>query len=375
VNEQAGLASMHTIFVRYHNFIEEELHRLNPAMSGETLYQEARRLVSAVWQHTIYKEWLPVVMGPAAIRQYALNLESTGYYNGYDTTINAEIGNAFTTAAFRFAHSLIDNLFTFTSNTFSDVHTRYKEMSSVLLRPFELYNNNNPGGSGTDSIINGQISHPAQTVDQFFSDQVRNRLFSENPPMEPGTDLWALNLQRGRDHGLPGYLAWRRYCGLSSASNFSALADLSEFTKTKFQEMYSDVEDIDLWAGGISERLVPHGTVGPTFACIIGEQFRNLRAADRFWYEREDRTVGFNLAQLAEIRKISIARVICDTTDNINSIQPLVLLQPFSRALEILRQNNIHEIYSLSALYQGRSNERQDCSQLPTMDFSLFRNG
>ena len=58
---------------------------------------------------------------------------------------------------------------------------------------------------------------------------------------------------------------------------------------------FSDVEDIDLWAGGISERLVPHGTVGPTFACIIGEQFRTLRAADRFWYEREDRTVGFNL--------------------------------------------------------------------------------
>ena len=58
---------------------------------------------------------------------------------------------------------------------------------------------------------------------------------------------------------------------------------------------FRNVEDIDLFVGGISERLVPHGTVGPTFACIIGEQFRSLRAADRFWYEREDNIVGFNL--------------------------------------------------------------------------------
>ena len=35
------------------------------------------------------------------------------------------------------------------------------------------------------------------------------------------------------------------------------------------------------------------GQVGPTFACIIGEQFQDIKAGDRFWYERNDYCSGF----------------------------------------------------------------------------------
>ena len=56
---------------------------------------------------------------------------------------------------------------------------------------------------------------------------------------------------------------------------------------------YRDVEDIDLYAGGMSENHVPGGSVGPTFACIIAQQFRNLKVGDRFWHERNDSITGF----------------------------------------------------------------------------------
>ncbi len=39
-------------------------------------------------------------------------------------------------------------------------------------------------------------------------------------------DLVALNLQRGRDHGLAPYLKWRDLCGLSSVNGWKDLTNV-----------------------------------------------------------------------------------------------------------------------------------------------------
>ena len=57
--------------------------------------------------------------------------------------------------------------------------------------------------------------------------------------------------------------------------------------------------------------------MGPTFACIVGQQFLNLRKGDRFWYENGNHPGGFNQRQLQEIRKSSLSRIICDNLDDI----------------------------------------------------------
>lgn len=89
--------------------------------------------------------------------------------------------------------------------------------------------------------------------------------------------------------------------------------------------LYRRVENIDLFTGAVLEKPLPGGVLGPTFACILGIQFRRLREGDRFWYETPDQSIGFNDHQLAEIRKASLARVICDNNNNINLIQPKVM--------------------------------------------------
>jgi peroxidase len=90
-------------------------------------------------------------------------------------------------------------------------------------------------------------------------------------------------------------------------------------------ESYHSPWDVDLFPGAMVELPVRGGLVGPTFACLIGQTFRNLRRGDRFWYENPDQ---FTTAQLQAIRNISLARVICDTSDGIQSMQPIIFLAP-----------------------------------------------
>ena len=137
-------------------------------------------------------------------------------------------------------------------------------------------------------------------------------------------DLNALNIQRGREHGLPGYNAFREACGLDTFDTFADFAEaLPAEVVTAIENLYKDPDDVDLWVGGISEKKVDpaEDVLGPTFQCILGKQFGALRVGDRFWYETDDPVTGFTDGQLAEIRKVSLAGVICINSDSIRQIR------------------------------------------------------
>ena len=63
------------------------------------------------------------------------------------------------------------------------------------------------------------------------------------------------------------------------------------------------------------------GHLGPLMNAIIKKQFEITRSSDRFWYENGGWPSSFTLEQLAEIRKIKMSRVLCDNSDDIDSIQ------------------------------------------------------
>ena len=73
------------------------------------------------------------------------------------------------------------------------------------------------------------------------------------------------------------------------------------------------------------------GVLGATFQCLIAEQFRRLRVGDRFWHENgpdaklDTHKTAFTACQLKEIRKTSLAKVICSNSDNISAIPKNVL--------------------------------------------------
>ena len=112
-------------------------------------------------------------------------------------------------------------------------------------------------------------------------------------------DLASLNIQRGRDHGLAPYNIWREQCGLRRFSRWEELEDvMDKRTVARLENVYEHVDDIDLFPGGMAEKPVVGGIVGPTFACVLGQQFLNLRKGDRFWYENGDHPGAFTKEQL-----------------------------------------------------------------------------
>lgn len=157
----------------------------------------------------------------------------------------------------------------------------------------------------------------------IFTPEVRENLIIEGPGNGIFGDLTAINIQRGRDHGLPGYIEFIEACGEQKPITFPQLLNFMPQSQIdRLKQVYTSPVDIDIFAGAISEKPVLGSQFGFTFTCILLEQFKNSRFGDRFWYERDDHEVAFNAEQLDAIRNVTMARVLCDNADDVTRIQP-----------------------------------------------------
>ena len=132
-----------------------------------------------------------------------------------------------------------------------------------------------------------------------------------------GQDLAARNIQRGRDHGLPGYVKFRSFCGLSVPSSWSDKPkDISQKNWDNIKSVYTNVADIDVYTGAISEKSVSGGLVGATIACVLGKQFKNLMVADRFFFTHPSQGSSNEKGLPPDLRKYvkdrKLSSIICD---------------------------------------------------------------
>ena len=195
----------------------------------------------------------------------------------------------------------------------------------MLRQPYRLYQ---PGV--VDSFIFGLMNQAAYRVDSEITTEVTNHLF-EKPGENFGLDLAAINVVRSREMGIPGYNELREFCGMSRIRKFEELFGLIDNTTIhRYLSLYNDVDDIDLWSAGIAEFPMVGAMVGPTFSCLIAEQFAQIRNGDRFWYENEGWPSQFTLKQLTELRKVKLARFLCDNSDDMDTVQlyPMLTAHP-----------------------------------------------
>ena len=351
-NENIALTAVHTLFAREHNRI---VGTLPEELPEEEKFQIARAVVIAEQQYITYTQFLPVL---------GIELDS---YEGYDSEVNAGLSNEFAAAAFR-AHSMIHGEFEIdaSGSTYTDEQLEALERQGVemeaedealaLAVPLNVAFGN-PGlvtELGLGAILRGLGSERQYKNDEQIDNQLRSVLFQvPGPDVEDPSecldgemlpdcfsivlDLGAIDIQRGRDHGIASYNDLRETYGLDRKTSFRAITgestemfpddpeidagnplddpDILDFMRlvnaegnvlevgsdeavegavegtrrttlaARLRAIYGDVDELDAFLGILAEEHVDGSEFGELQLAIWKTQFEALRDGDRFFYE------------------------------------------------------------------------------------------
>jgi Animal haem peroxidase len=380
-NENVALTATHTLFVREHNRIVAALPRDLPE---EVKFAIARRVVGAEQQWITYTEFLPAV---------GVELPP---YDGYDPTVDPSITNEFATVGFR-AHSQIHGeleteipLDRIGPDELAALEAEGVEVTVVgdaaeIAVPLNVAFGN-PGllrAIGLGNVLAGLGGEPQYANDEMIDNQLRSVLFQlpgpevDNPEQcldgstLPGCftgvmDLGAIDIARGRDHGMPAYNQMRVAFGLEPADSFTDVTgeatdafpsdpelesdptiddpDILDFVTltdadgrtlepgsdeaeegavaatrrttvaSRLKAMYGTVERLDAFTGMLSEPHVAGTEFGPLQLAMWTDQFTALRDGDRFFYGNDDVLEDIKRAFGMDFRR-TLAEVIADNTE------------------------------------------------------------
>ena len=266
--EHPGITGLHTLFVREHNRICDRL-KAQGFRNDEEMYQRARKEVGAIVQAITYEEFLPAlgVVLPA--------------YNKYNDTKQPDILNTFATAGFRIGHTMVADDLSLRDNQCRVVGTG----SLDLLDAF--FNVDLIGQYSLEAFLKGFATHKQYETDLLVNNVLRNFLFgSPTAAVRSGLDLAALNIQRGRDHGLPNYKKTRAFYTGTSIRGFSEITN-NKVLAASLQSLYGSVEQIDLWVGLLAEDRLPGKSLGRTMEAMLRAQFEKLRDGDFYFYKND----------------------------------------------------------------------------------------
>lgn len=300
VQENPELTAVTGLWISEHNSQVAMLRDQHPGWSGDRLYNEARKITIAEYQHIVYSEFLPCLLGPDAI----------GKYTGYKSDVNAQVTQEFSTAAFRVGHSQV-----------SDHQEGIDERGNTVFGPEQLSDAffNTPAqtaANGRDALLCNLGADVSQRTDVFAGDGLRNLLAA--PPQF--VDLIAIDIQRERDLGLGTLNQTREALGLDPYASF---ADVTSDTQVAaaLEATYGSVDKLDLFIGGLAEDHASGAAVGPTFQAIIADQFTRLRDGDRFFWQNEN----FTPKQRATIGQTTLGTILERNTDIVTEQQNVFL--------------------------------------------------
>lgn len=393
-NENTPLTLVQTLFAREHNRIVDELPA---ALPEQEKFEIARKVVGAEIQFITYTEFLPAV---------GVDLPR---YAGYDPSVNAGLSNEFAAVGYR-VHSMVHGAF--------NPAFKQGDYSAAQLEQFRRQGIGITTGNGISTLnipLTAMLGNPAllgqvgiaKLATEFaaghqyrneeqFDDTLRSVLFQvprpglANPPKcgDPIVlagcfamvqDLGAIDVQRGRDHGIPAYNELRRAFGLAPKTSFAAITgeqtdqfpadpridaadpiddpqildfvalrriDGTAIARTdrtaileqavqgtrrttlaaRLRAVYGgDLGTVDAFVGMISEPHRDGSDLGELQSVIWGDQFRRLRDGDRFFFGNDPA-----LAKIESTYGISYQRSLADVirSNSVAQVQDNVFVIP-----------------------------------------------
>ncbi|KAH9363575.1 hypothetical protein HPB48_013776 [Haemaphysalis longicornis] len=244
--------------------------------------EEISALIDRKIQHIVYNELLEEILGPEVMKREQLRPRRDGYTK-YNASVDATVVNEFTTAAFRLGHALVGRD--------PDVN-RLQRIEAEIPTSEERHKKLTPECQPRFAYICSV--YETSTYRRYGDPEVTRHLFRfANGPKPFGVDLFAFDVQRGRDHGLRSYADFVEHC--VPGVRIESFRDLEQLMPKDavdvFERLYKDVRDVDLFSAGLAES--GSHVVGPTFTCLIAPMFAKLKFGDRFYYEHGGQAGSF----------------------------------------------------------------------------------
>ena len=160
-------------------------------------------------------------------------------------------------------------------------------------------------------MLTGFTQQSCQEIDAYLVDDVRNFLFGA--PGAGGVDLASLNIQRGRDHGLPSYNALRVAYGLEPVKGFDEISSDPDVVE-RLASVYLSPDELDPWVGALAEEHLPGASVGELIAAGLIDQFTRLRDGDPFFFLNDPDLQDHGVSKVIDLRHVSLRKVIRKNT-------------------------------------------------------------
>lgn len=340
-NQNWLLAVIHLMLFRFHNEACAQLQKLNPHWDDEKTFQEGRTIVISVLQHITYEQLLPIVIGKDFAISHNLSGIQTLRSDLYSEFENPGTLVEFTSAAWRLFHTMVPPKVKLCDKdgTVTEEHM----LSDTFQNPSKL-----KGKDKVNQIIYGMVYQPANKMNTGVTQELTNLMFKST--QKHGLDLVAMDILRGREHGVTNYPNMRVACGLTKPKSFADLVGImSPENIEKLQRVYNSIEDMDTYMAMFAENLIPDTLVGPLLRCIIKKQFERWQRGDKFYYTFSNSGNPLTEAKLQEILKTSLSMIFCMCGDNIEQMTPNAFLLP------------------------GPGNEMVPCSKIPKMSFDPWK--